>query len=97
MRYPAPVEVMVMQYYLDISKAKLPFIREGDPTRIPLREGRYHCEYDVDEDKLPVEFVDRMRSCLIDKMDAETIRQFGDELEQKPVGFDYRNAKKLVA
>jgi len=58
------VDLGVMRYVLDLSqvnKKDLPERFRGGPLVIPLREGRFKCDYDVVEAELPVDVVKKWR------------------------------------
>lgn len=83
-----------MPLFVDLTDAiKPPYWKDGDPLLIPVTEGNYDCDYDVEEYKLPVEFMDRMKECSLFRKSNETVRLWGDIIESSPVGV---NKKELV-
>lgn len=58
---------MEKQLFLDISKSDVGFFRPGDPTLLPLKKSRTKGAFDIVNDDLPRDFVDRMYGCLFDR------------------------------
>jgi hypothetical protein len=80
------------RYILDVSKANLEFLKDGDPLSIPCRDGENYCDLDVIEEDLPPDFVERMRDCCLLQMAPGVARDHWEEMESMPVGFDTRSA-----
>jgi len=60
----SPLHSGVKRYVLDLSqvaKEDLPERFVGGPLIIPMREGQFECDYDVIEEELPSDFVNRWR------------------------------------
>jgi hypothetical protein len=85
------------RYILDISKAKLDFLRDGDPLSLPCEDGVYYTDIDIIEEELPEDFVKKMRDCCLLKMHSKTAREHWEEMESMPVGFDIAPALKAGA
>jgi len=60
---------MDKKLYLDISKSELPkFFKPGDPVLLPVVESKKKSNaYDIVNEELPVDFVNRMYCCLFDR------------------------------
>ncbi len=84
-----------MPLFLDISMAKgLPFLKPGDPVKIPCVPGSHEWDYDILEEQLPRNFVARMRDCLCLAAGPEGKVYDWDRIEASPVGFNMDSAKK---
>jgi len=84
---------MDKKIYLDISSADVNFWREGDPVLLPLVKGKAAGVYNIVNDQLPDEFVERMYNCCFEVAGLDKYVWVDDAIN-RPIAVREKTAKK---
>jgi hypothetical protein len=78
---------------------KPPWWRPGDPIEYDIIDGQHIYEFDIVEESLPKELVDRMHQCLecltIEIVGMSEAIYDADLRDKRPVGVDLENATRM--
>lgn len=85
------------RYKLILPKEKKPpWWREGDPTTYDLVDGKHVYDFDIVEDALPEDLVDRMHQCLeclmVERVGDGDAGCDADIRNRRPIGVDKQGA-----